>query len=62
MVYGFDINGAGNILYPGHFFNVLNDGGNVKFLDGQTGGYAVLGVLRLHLYRRGGMECSSRKR
>ncbi|WP_331740771.1 toxin glutamine deamidase domain-containing protein (plasmid) [Streptomyces sp. NBC_00015] len=24
----------------GHFFNVVNHGGNVKFLDGQAGGYA----------------------
>ncbi|MEU9381263.1 RHS repeat-associated core domain-containing protein [Streptomyces sp. NPDC048279] len=42
IVYGFDTDGAGNIPYPGHFFNAVNDGGNVKFLDGQTGGYAVL--------------------
>ncbi|WP_456340667.1 RHS repeat-associated core domain-containing protein [Streptomyces mirabilis] len=42
IVYGFDTDGAGNIPYPGHFFNAVNDGGNVKFLDGQKGGYAVL--------------------
>lgn len=42
IVYGFDTEGAGNIPYPGHFFNAVNDGGNVKFLDGQKGGYAVL--------------------
>ncbi|MEN1882251.1 toxin glutamine deamidase domain-containing protein [Streptomyces mirabilis] len=24
----------------GHFFNAVNHGGNVKFLDGQAGGYA----------------------
>ncbi|OQR63106.1 hypothetical protein B6E66_15835 [Streptomyces maremycinicus] len=42
IVYGFDTDGAGNIPYPGHFFNAVNDGGNIKFLDGQTGGYAVL--------------------
>lgn len=42
IVYGFDTDGAGNIPYPGHFFNAVNDGGNVKFLDGQTGRYGVL--------------------
>ncbi|MFI1693318.1 toxin glutamine deamidase domain-containing protein [Streptomyces sp. NPDC020794] len=26
----------------GHFFNAVNHGGNVKFLDGQAGGYADL--------------------
>nr|WP_280923760.1 toxin glutamine deamidase domain-containing protein [Streptomyces aureus] len=41
IVYGFDTDGAGNIPYPGHFFNAVNDGGNIKFLDGQMGGYAV---------------------
>ncbi|MGW1507506.1 toxin glutamine deamidase domain-containing protein [Streptomyces mirabilis] len=26
----------------GHFFNAVNHGGNVKFLDGQAGGYVDL--------------------
>ncbi|MGW6461886.1 RHS repeat-associated core domain-containing protein, partial [Streptomyces sp. NPDC055078] len=39
IVYGFETNRRGDIIW-GHFFNAVNDGGNVKFLDGQAGGYA----------------------
>ncbi|MFB6519605.1 RHS repeat-associated core domain-containing protein [Streptomyces sp. NPDC056401] len=41
IVYGFVTDETGAIGY-GHFFNAVNDGGNVKFLDGQAGGYANL--------------------
>jgi filamentous hemagglutinin len=27
---------------PGHFFNVVNQNGQIRFLDGQTGGAASL--------------------
>ncbi|MEU1185315.1 toxin glutamine deamidase domain-containing protein [Streptomyces sp. NPDC005820] len=42
-------NGARGVIFAwqegsdiGHFFNAVNRGGNVKFVDGQAGGYADL--------------------
>ncbi|MFI7505103.1 toxin glutamine deamidase domain-containing protein [Streptomyces sp. NPDC049687] len=42
-------NGARGVIFAwqegsdiGHFFNAVNHGGNVKFLDGQAGGYVDL--------------------
>ncbi|MEU2834699.1 toxin glutamine deamidase domain-containing protein [Streptomyces lavendulae] len=41
VVYGFTLDEHGDVDW-GHFFNAANDGGNIKFLDGQAGGYADL--------------------
>ncbi|WP_239516645.1 RHS repeat-associated core domain-containing protein [Streptomyces sp. ICC4] len=41
IVYGFTVDSKGGVDW-GHFFNAVNDGGNIKFLDGQAGGYADL--------------------
>jgi filamentous hemagglutinin len=36
------------IGFPGHVFNVVNQRGNIQFLDGQSGG---LGVNNFNLFR-----------
>ncbi|MFF4316936.1 toxin glutamine deamidase domain-containing protein [Streptomyces sp. NPDC001507] len=38
----------------GHFFNAVNHGGNVKFLDGQAGGYADMDWDHWELMHTGG--------
>ncbi|MFF1415305.1 RHS repeat-associated core domain-containing protein [Streptomyces sp. NPDC058289] len=53
IVYGFDTDGSGRIIW-GHYFNAVNDGGNVKFLDGQSGGYADMTWEHMDFMHTGG--------
>ena len=47
------IAGSRGVDVPGHFFNVVNDNGTIRFLDGQSGGIANLndGYVKLYLLR-----------
>ncbi|MDQ0904036.1 RHS repeat-associated protein [Streptomyces canus] len=54
-------NGARGVIFAwqegsdvGHFFNAVNHGGNVKFLDGQAGGYADMDWDHWELMHTGG--------